>query len=29
LAEVYEWTAAHGDFYRQTVSFRSTYKLAA
>jgi hypothetical protein len=29
LAEVYEWTNAHGDFYRQTVSFRTTYKLVA
>lgn len=29
LADVYEWIEAHGDFYRQTVAFRSTYKLAA
>jgi putative transposase len=29
LADVYEWTDAHRDFYRQTLSFRKTYKLAA
>jgi putative transposase len=29
LNEVYDWADAHGDFYRQTVSFRTTYKLAA
>jgi putative transposase len=29
LNQVYDWAAAHNDFYRQTVSFRSTYKLAA
>jgi putative transposase len=29
LTEVYDWAAAQGDFYRQTLSFRATYKLAA
>jgi putative transposase len=29
LNQVYDWAAAHSDFYRQTVSFRTTYKLAA
>jgi putative transposase len=29
LTDVYEWTDAHRDFYRQTLSFRKTYKLAA
>jgi transposase len=29
LAEVYEWAEAQSNFYRQTLSFRATYKLAA
>jgi transposase len=29
LNEVYDWAEAHNDFYRQTLSFRQTYKLAA
>jgi transposase len=29
LDQVYEWVAAQSNFYRQTLSFRTTYKLAA
>jgi putative transposase len=29
LTEVYAWADAQGDFYRQPLSFRATYKLAA
>jgi putative transposase len=29
LTEVYDWANAQADFYRQTLSFRTTYKLAA
>lgn len=29
LDQVYEWADAQGQFYRQTASFRTTYKLAA
>jgi transposase len=29
LDEVYDWASAQNNFYRQTLSFRQTYKLAA
>jgi transposase len=29
LTQVYEWTEMQSNFYRQTISFRTTYKLAA
>ena len=29
LAQVYEWAAVQSNFYRQTSSYRTTYKLAA
>jgi transposase len=27
LDQVYEWANAHREFYQQTASFRTTYKL--